>query len=248
MTRFYVLLLLLILAGCRQNHRLVILISKDSNNRIDQWLHKANANVMTREFYNIPTDSMDFFLEMANGIVIGGGEDIHPSIYGKEEYIEVCGTFDRFRDSIEMVLIDYALMTKTPLLGICRGHQIINAYKGGTLIPDIPGFLDTDIKHRSKSDSAHSIVIDRDSWLFEATHKDTLWVNSRHHQCVDRVAPGFKAVAFSPDGIVESIQIINASKGGFAAGIQWHPENLNNGSSKALARYFLKKVAIEQND
>ncbi|MDA3928326.1 MAG: gamma-glutamyl-gamma-aminobutyrate hydrolase family protein [Prolixibacteraceae bacterium] len=149
---------------------------------------------------------MNFFLEHASAIVIGGGEDIHPSIYGKNEYVEVCGAFDLFRDSIEILLINYALYNKVPLPGICRGHQIMNALTGGTLIPDIPSFLETNIQHRSNSDSAHVILFSTNCYLNQL-ELDTLWVNSRHHQCVDQLSPKFNAIAFSPDNIVESIQI-----------------------------------------
>lgn len=246
MYKIILLFSVLLLVGCSKTPRSYILISKDSSHRIATWLQKANKKVETREFYSIPKDSMDYFLELADGIVIGGGEDIHPSIYGKEEYTEVCGSFDRFRDSIEMVLIDYALMAKVPLLGICRGNQIINAGNGGTLIPDIPGFLNTTINHRSKLDSAHFVVVQPNSWLSRATHQDTLWVNSRHHQCIDKVAPGFKPVAIAPDGIVESIQIINEESGAFAAGVQWHPEGLRDKASHQIAKYFLKKVAADK--
>ncbi|MFA9389010.1 MAG: gamma-glutamyl-gamma-aminobutyrate hydrolase family protein [Prolixibacteraceae bacterium] len=246
MKHFILLLLVFVAFACTPPKGELILISKDSNNRIEQWLHKAQADIITREFYTIPSDSMDFFLVMADGVVIGGGEDIHPSIYGKEEYVEVCGEFDQFRDSIEMLMIHHALAKKIPLLGICRGHQILNATNGGTLIPDIPSFLPTEIIHNSSSDSAHIVLIEHDSWLYEATGKDSLWVNSRHHQCIDSMAPGFKAVAFSADGIVESIQIIDESDGGFAAGVQWHPEGLLDEPSMQLANYFLKKVTAEQ--
>lgn len=249
MKRLIVILICLwFFISCTPNKEAFILISKDSSNRIEKWLHKANNAITTREFYSIPNDSMDYFLELADGVVIGGGEDISPLIYGKPEYEEVCGEHDLFRDSIEMVLIHYALSMKVPLLGICRGQQMINACNGGTLTPDIPSFLETQIVHNSKSDSAHVVIIDHDSWLFEATGRDTLWVNSRHHQCVNQLAPGFKSVAFAPDGIIESIQIINDKDGGFAAGVQWHPEGLLDIPSMQLATYFLKKIATKQND
>lgn len=241
---FILFLFLLLIFSCSKEKHTFVLISKDSHSRIEQWLHKSDPNIITREFYSIPVDSMDFFLVKADGIVLGGGEDIHPSVYGKEEYVEVCGEFDLFRDSIEMLLIHHAMAKNIPLLGICRGHQMLNAANGGTLIPDIPSFLTSQIIHNSNSDSAHLVLVDRNSWLYKATGEDTLWVNSRHHQCVDELAPGFKIVAKATDGIVESIQITPSEKGGFVAGIQWHPEGLQDIQSMKLADYFLKIIPL----
>jgi len=237
------ILTLLLIFGCSNEKQIIVLISKDSHSRIEKWLHKADPTIVTREFYSIPVDSMDYFLVKADGIVIGGGEDIHPSVYGKKEYVEVCGEFDLFRDSIEMVLIQHAMAKNIPLLGICRGHQMLNAANGGTLIPDIPSFLNSTIVHNSMSDSAHLVLVDRNSWLYEATGEDTLWVNSRHHQCVDELALGFRIVAKATDGIVESIQITPSEKGGFVAGIQWHPEGLLDIPSMQLADYFLEIIS-----
>jgi len=230
--------------ACSSPSESFILLSKDSSNRISNWLKKEDSSIVTREFYTLPIDSMDYFLERAKAIVIGGGEDVHPSVYGKEEYVEVCGAFDEFRDSIEMVLIKHALLNKKPLLGICRGHQIINAVNGGTLIPDIPSFSQTTINHRSDRDSAHVIICMKDSWL-SALNIDTLWVNSRHHQCIDELSPLFSPAAYSPDGIIESIQIADTLLHPFAVGVQWHPEGLHDKASAQIAKLFLNKINRE---
>lgn len=235
------LLALVFLSSCRQFETSFILISKDSSQRIENWLLKSDSTLHIREFYTIQTDSMDWFLDHAVGVVIGGGEDIHPSIYGKEEYVEVCGAFDLFRDSIEMVLINHALQNKVPLLGICRGHQIMNASQGGTLIPDIPTFTTTNINHRSQSDSAHYVLSLKGSWLDELD-LDTIWVNSRHHQCVSELSPLFSLAAFAPDGIIESLQISDTLIHPFAVGVQWHPEGLLDAPSMKIAEKFISET------
>lgn len=243
MKYFNLVLIAIFFFGCERQSDSVILISKDSDQRIEKWFHQIDTTLNIREFYSIPSDSMNYFLNLASGIVIGGGEDIHPSIYGKEEFVEVCGAFDLFRDSIELVLINYAMKEKLPLLGICRGQQILNAANGGTLIPDIPSFLETKINHRSDSDSAHAVILTKNSCLQNVLNCDTIWVNSRHHQCVDKVAPGFIVSAISPDGVIESIELTDSLQNNFTVGVQWHPESLLDESSMKIARFFLTKVS-----
>lgn len=236
------LLVIVLLWGCQPDDNVFILVSKDSHSSIEKWLHKADRSLEIREFYGIPTDSMDFYLSKADAIVLGGGEDVHPAMYRHEEYLPACEEMDLFRDSIEQVLIRYAFSHKLPLFGICRGEQILNAATGGTLTPDIPSFLHSTINHRAKSDSDHVVIFSQDSWLKSALQCDSIWVNSRHHQCVDTVAPGFVVAATSPDGIVESIRYADTLQQPFIAGVQWHPEGLLDEPSMKIARLFLSKI------
>ena len=126
-------------------------------------------------------------------------------------------------------------------MGICRGNQIINASSGGTLIPDIPSFIESAVDHNNKLDSAHIVIGLKGSWLSDIG-EDTLWVNSRHHQCVDEVSPLFSPAAYSPDGVIESIQIPDSLLHPFAVGIQWHPEGLLDSPSMKIANLFISKV------
>jgi len=222
----------------------LILISKDYNGHIQAWMKDLNPNNKLRIFYNIPADSMQYFLKEADAMIIGGGRDIHPSIYNKPDYAEVCGSFDHFRDSIEILMINYAMSNKVPVLGICRGHQILNAVNGGSLIPDIPSFIpESELQHRSDSADAHKIEILENSWLAAIMTDKNYWVNTRHHQCVDVVAPNFIVAARSADGIIESIEIKDKSIHPFAKGVQWHPESLRTDLSNNIGKLFLKQIA-----
>ncbi len=238
-------LLMGVLLSCAKEQERLILVSKDSQRRIEKWLLQADSTLIIREFYTTPKDSMVYFLKKAFAIVLGGGEDIHPSIYGHQEYIEVCGEIDLFRDSIEQVLIRHAFAKKLPLLGICRGHQLLNAASGGTLIPDIPSFLVSKIDHRIQKDSAHVVYFPENSWLKIQLGYDSLWVNSRHHQCVDKIAPGFQVAATSADGVVESVQFADTLQYPFMVGVQWHPEGLLDAPSMRIAELFIRKIQFE---
>ncbi len=235
--------MLIVLFSCQKKETTLVLISKDSHSNIEHWLKGIDSEISTRIFYNIPKDSMQFFLEKANGIVLGGGEDVNPLQYHKPEYDTICDAPDDFRDSIETLMIDYALFNKVPLLGICRGQQIMNVVGGGTLIPDIPSFIpESNILHRFKTDSAHIITPVKDSWIENSLKYNTIWVNSHHHQSVDKIAPNFIVSAYAPDSVVESIEINDTSILPFAIGVQWHPESLNDELSKQIGVLFISKI------
>ena len=198
---------------------------------------------MIREFYSIPVDSMDYYLNESDGIIMTGGEDVNPLLYGKPDYKDLCEEPDNFRDSIEKVMIRYSFKRKIPLIGICRGQQIANAVNGGTLIPDLPTATpESKIMHRSTSDSAHLVVPTVDSWIAANFGMKTFWVNSRHHQAVDNVARGFKVAAYAPDGVVESIEIADKQLHPFVICVQWHPENLRDSVSTTLGNLFLSEI------
>jgi len=244
MRKFILYCLFLFFLGCSisANGQPLILISKDYNGDIQEWMHDLAPRNKLRICYDIPQDSMVFYLEHADGMIIGGGRDIHPDLYGKPEYVSQCGSFDRFRDSLELRMIEYGMTHKVPLLGICRGHQMLNVAHGGTLIPDIPtAYPEANIRHRRIFAKAHVIDILPGSWLADLPVQKRQIVNSRHHQCVDELAPGFRVAALSPDSIIESIEYIGADHP-FVKGVQWHPESLRDNLSKAIMRAFLRAV------
>jgi putative glutamine amidotransferase len=220
----------------------IILISKDKNENIKKWILKSDSGIITKEFYFLSPDSQQFFLKHCNGIVIGGGEDINPNLYQAADQMNDCGKIDNYRDSIEYVLINYALKRKIPILGICRGQQILNVATGGSLIVDIPKSIKSDLKHAQIGiDSAHWVYVKSKSWLKLTMNLDSLMVNSSHHQAVKKVSPKFKITAKSSDGIIEAIEWKNNSHP-FAAAIQWHPERLFNEASEQLSQSFVRIV------
>lgn len=166
-------------------------------------------------------------LKKADVIMLTGGEDLAPQLYGATPS-PLLGTVNDRRDSFEYRAIAEAMRLKKPVVGICRGLQVINAYFGGTLIQDIPTECNTTISHKNIEQShAHSISINKQSRLFRILGNDTLTVNSTHHQSVKDVAPGFSVSAVSTDGIIEGLESERLK----VYGVQFHPERFVVGAN-----------------
>lgn len=160
-------------------------------------------------------------------IMLTGGEDVAPVLYGATPS-SMLGTVNDRRDSFEFKVLAEAMRQKKTVVGICRGLQVINAYFGGTLIQDIPTECSTTVNHKNTEQShAHSISIDRKSRLFRIVGRDTLTVNSTHHQAVKDVAPGFRVSAISSDGIIEGLENDRYK----VYGVQFHPERFVVGAN-----------------
>ena len=225
-----------------ENQSPIVLISKDNNSHIKNWIHSLDSEIIIKECYGLSKDSLDYYLNSADAIIIGGGKDVNPELYNKPEYAEICGEFDNYRDSLETKMILHADNKKVPIMGICRGQQIINIVHGGTLIPDIPTFVNGSINHRSREDSAHIILPVEGSWISDYFRQDTFWVNSRHHQAIGNIAKGFEVVAYSPDSVIEAISIKDKSSHPFTMAVQFHPENLRDSLSNQLGMMLLNAI------
>lgn len=150
---------------------------------------------------------LDWFLDQADGLLLIGGGDVNPARYGGATHPKLWGVDDT-RDEMEIYLCRAARERDLPVFGICRGIQIMNVAFGGTLLPHITGH----------SHSQPTARVHRLRW-----GRGTLWVNSSHHQAVDRVAPGFVVTARAADGIVEAMELPGAR---YLRGVQFHPERL----------------------
>jgi len=217
-------LILLLGAACQSGPRSIVLVSKDYDNRFAEWLPMADSKCESVNMYKVSSDSIAYYLSMADGIIISGGPDVNPAIYGKASETERCESIDNRRDSLELRMIRYAMENNIPLLGICRGHQMLNVANKGSLIIDIPSDHDTTVIHRGGGD--HMVRIVKGTLLSEIIQPDSGMVNSSHHQAVENLAPGYRASAFAPDGIIEAIEPLDLNGHPFILGIQWHPETL----------------------
>lgn len=157
-----------------------------------------------------------------DGLLLPGGGDMDPKFYGQER-IPACGEPNLLRDAAEPLLLRAFLAADKPVLGICRGIQVMNAVLGGDLYQDIKPF--EHLPHNGHWAKVHTVTVRRGTLLSRILGLDTVLVNSQHHQAVDRVAPGFTLAALSEDGIVEAIEKPDA---GFCLGVQWHPEWLSD--------------------
>ena len=157
-----------------------------------------------------------------DGLLLPGGGDMDPKFYGQER-IPACGEPNLLRDAAEPLLLRAFLAADKPVLGICRGIQVMNAVLGGDLYQDIKPF--EHLPHNDHWAKVHTVTVRRGTLLSRILEQDTVLVNSQHHQAVDRVAPGFTLAALSEDGIVEAIEKPDAR---FCLGVQWHPEWLSD--------------------
>lgn len=186
-------------------------------------------------------------LDGVTGLMLTGGDDVAPARYGEAAQPTVVNV-DPERDDFELALVLEARKRKLPILAICRGIQVLNVACGGTLIQDIPTQTENTLDHsftvppHRSFDYAHDIWVENDALLARLMQErlndsDALAVNSRHHQAVKVVAPGFKVVATAPDGIIEAIEDPTSA---FCLGVQWHPENFwRTGEFRPLFEGFL---------
>ena len=152
-------------------------------------------------------------------LLLCGGEDVDPSRY-KTKPSPRLGEVNLRRDAWEWLLLDEAVKRRLPVIGICRGCQLINVYFGGTLWQDLPSERPGEVKHRGTH--LHGVRIEGGSRLARSLGCEEMQVNTSHHQAVRDLAPGFRAVAFAPDGVVEAIESATMP----VAGVQFHPEKL----------------------
>lgn len=167
-----------------------------------------------------------------DALLLPGGGDVDPSFYGQAAQSEVTDT-DPELDAYQLDLAQAALRRGTPVLGICRGMQVLNVAAGGSLVQH----LEASDRHFPegarrnpdlRSQPVHPISIESDSHLAELLGETLLDVNSLHHQAVDVLGPGLRAVAHSSDGIVEALE----GNSGFQMGVQFHPEDLRHGDER----------------
>lgn len=186
-------------------------------------------------------DMWDAMVNLVDGVIFPGGEDIAPHRYG-EETRPACGQIIEGRDRQELYTFGQFLQRGTPFLAICRGIQLVNVFAGGSLYQDIASEYDTAINHAQFSVSVgpiHTVALQKKSLIRTASGQDILNVNSRHHQAVKALGKGLVISAKSPDGLVEAIEYNNNYPG---IAVQWHPENLAQGmpASQALFNWLVQ--------
>ncbi len=236
----------LLLFSCgKPKERLIIALSKgaggENYEKYEKWLKNFDSDIVCIDLFFIDRDSAMKVLEMADGVVLTGGPDVHPSHYGRPDDAIRC-KIDAVRDTLEFEIIHKAREIGLPILGICRGAQILNVALGGSLIVDIPEDTDSDVIHQMEgADAEHEINIDIDSKLFDITGELRTIVNSNHHQAVDVLATDFVASAVTSDGIIEAFEYANPGSR-FLIAVQWHPERMdfNSPLSGNIAREFIK--------
>lgn len=185
-------------------------------------------------------------IKKCQGVLLTGGEDVHPRFYNKPEYYNYCYADDvsEARDEFELKVLQDTEANHIPLLGICRGLQIANVFFGGTLIPDIPTWGKFNhSKLPDDSDRYHKISVDPSSWLYSVIDRQEGTVNSNHHQSADIIGDGLIVSAISPDGVVEALERKSPDGKSFLCLVQWHPERMNDQESNFVKN--IRKAFVE---
>lgn len=174
-------------------------------------------------------DTLRAIYDHLDGVFIAGGVDVDPSSYGEERHA-LCGSTDLPRDIVELTFARWAMEEGKPFFGLCRGMQVMNVARNGTLYQDCSELYPGAIKHDyfptagfARDYLAHEITVVPDSLLHAAFGAERVMVNSMHHQGVKALGDGLIPTAYSPDGLIEAIE---AEGEPFAIGVQWHPEML----------------------
>jgi putative glutamine amidotransferase len=176
-------------------------------------------------------DNVDSVLDHLSGLLLTGGPDLDPSCYGAEPHPEL-GPTDPVVDAFEVELCRGAYRRGMPILGICRGAQVLNVARQGTLHQHVPDFIKGVVEHRQTlpgHQTTHEVRVAPDSSLARTTGGGPVMVNSFHHQAIDRLGLDLRPVAWSKDGLIEAVEGKNGQfgkSGQFVMGVQWHAETL----------------------
>lgn len=199
----------------------LIIVSPSVNNSEDEIMLSRAYCKAIRLAGGLPlvTDysNVSDLIKAADGILLSGGGDIDPKRTGDKPDIKSQGQISILRDEFEYNLLDLALKENTPVLGICRGMQVIGAFCGGHIIQNIYG-------HRQdveRNQTYHKVEIKKDTLLYKIVGKKSLSVNSFHHQAVGKEFSG--TISASDEGVIEAIELMEKK---FVLGVQWHPEYL----------------------
>jgi putative glutamine amidotransferase len=168
-------------------------------------------------------ESIERLLDVADGLMLSGGEDVDPGAYGQDPHPRLT-TVNRDRDRMELAVVRGALERRMPVLAVCRGFQLLNVALGGTLYQDLPSQRDRGVNHEQEvaiNERWHGATVEPGSTLAAIFGETELHINSFHHQGIDRLAPMLRPLVWAEDGLVEGVE---APDYPWVVGVQWHPE------------------------
>lgn len=212
------------------------------------WVQRADSRIEIVKLSWKENNAAE--LDRCHGVVLTGGEDVHPRFYGSPQGIAELDPkeVNERRDEFELEIIGRTLQKELPLLGICRGLQVANVYFGGALILDLPS---TGKPGHSKSqgyDRTHPVKLTSGTLLEKSIGVDHGEVNSAHHQAAERIGGGLRLSAISDDGVIEGLEWMELDQKPFFLLVQWHPERMDNFDSpfsKNLLFQFTQAVATK---
>ena len=193
-------------------------------------------------------EAFPYYGKICDGFLFCGGDDVSPLLFGEELQTDR-GRTDTRTDIFHLSFMEYALQTKFPILGICRGMQILNIALGGTIFQDLALRPASSLNHmqlsESRADTSHKITVSQNSMLYNILG-DSACVNSFHHQSVHTLGTDLKITAIASDGVIEAVESVSRP---FVLGVQWHPECMYQSIEpmQKLFHTFLKKAADAKN-
>jgi len=210
-----------------------------------RWL-KDNEDVQIVKLSAEDRNSAE--VKNCDAVVLSGGIDIHPKYYYSEilDYPNRPKEFNEARDEFEVSVFNLAYKD-IPVLGICRGFQLINVIRKGTLIQDL-GDKNLNKTHKGNPDKLHHVNIKQQTMLFDITNEKGSDINSAHHQAIDKVGEGLVINSLADDGTIEGIEWLDKTGKPFLLGIQWHPERMfkfhlqNSPLSKKIKERFIDEI------
>jgi putative glutamine amidotransferase len=225
------------------------LIAVSQNRRVTDYLESVRRSGGDPVEVADSHESPEAIVARVRGVMLTGGGDVDPALYGETPHATY-ESAEPGRDAFEIALARAAIAADVPLFAICRGMQVLNVAMGGTLIQDIPTEVAGALTHSIREPRfhiAHEVWVSKESKLWtimaDKLEGESLQVNSRHHQAVKRVAPGFEVTATAPDGVIEAMER-PASR--FCLAVQWHPENFwRTGEFRPLFEQFLRAARCE---
>ena len=207
------------------------------------WIRSVDATVEVVKLS--PSLANDHVVHTLDGLVLTGGGDVDPSHYGFSDEQGIVREVNQERDEFEFRVIERALDSELPIIGVCRGMQVMNVYLGGTLIPDLLTAGREDHERREGRDGVHPIMPVPHSLLAAVTGLGSQSVNSAHHQAVEHLGRGLMASAVSRDGVVEAAEWSLKDDMPFLLLVQWHPERMERSASpcsQGIAALFVREV------
>ncbi|MCD2442578.1 gamma-glutamyl-gamma-aminobutyrate hydrolase family protein [Agromyces sp. SYSU K20354] len=185
---------------------------------------------------DVHVDDPERLIDLIDGLFLPGGRDLDAELYGSVAHPSNDQPL-RVRDELEIALTRLARERDVPVLGACRGMQVLNVALGGTLEQHLGDRVDlTPHRHIYGEHTSHPVSIHSDTLLRSITHEAEFEISSHHHQGVDRLGEGLAVSASAPDGVIEAIE---ATDGAFCLGVQWHPEERLDPEGIALIRAFV---------
>lgn len=209
-----------------------------------QGIIDVGCQPLVLNYQGFDEENLKKIADILDGMVFAGGKDVDPEFYGETDWPEA-GSHLRERDQMEIALLKMLYADSKPILGICRGLQIINVALGGSLVQHVPKVYGNSLTHQQKSGEppfVHEVELCEGSRVREIFGEDRIMINSYHHQSADRVAECLRVTAKAPDGVVEALEGRDER---FLVCLQWHPEKTLGMDEHSIKPFKALRKAVD---